>query len=180
MPKVVDRNQVENTLLRAAGAVLRRDGVSGLTFEAIAAEAGVSKGGVLHYFSTKQHILSGLVNASLDAFERAVEVLAACDPESKGAWTRAYLTISASPGSQGQHTGYAVAWANDLALLGLVQERYDAWRQRLEDDGIDPVVAVLVRLAADGLWQADGLNLAPPKEGSRTALLQKLAALTRA
>jgi AcrR family transcriptional regulator len=180
MPKIVDRDEVQKTLLLAAGAVLRRSGIGGLTFEAIAAEAGVSKGGILHYFGTKQHLLSALVNASMEAFERAVDARPARDPESKGAWTRAYLAVSEAPGSDGQHTGYAVAWANDPALLTLVQQRYDAWRNRLENDGINPTVANLVRLAADGLWQADGLRLSPPKGISRTALLRELEALTRA
>jgi AcrR family transcriptional regulator len=179
MPKIVDHREARDTLLRAAGTVLRREGIVGLTFDAIAAEAGVSKGGVLHYFNTKQHLLAALVRASMEAFEIAVDARATRDPEPKGAWTRAYLFVSAMPGDEGQHTGYAIAWANDPSLLKLVQERYSAWRVRLEHDGLDPIVASLVRIAADGLWQADGLGLSPPRGRSRRALLQKIDALTR-
>lgn len=178
MPKIVDRDEVQRRLLRAAGSVLRREGIGKLTFDAMATEAGLSKGGVLHYFRSKQHVLEALVNASMEAFEQAVDALAAADSEPIGAWTRAYLLVSAAPGSAGQHTGYAVAWANDPALLALVQHHYDAWNNRLANDGIDPVIATLVRLAADGLWQADGLRLSPPEGESRQALLQQLVALT--
>jgi AcrR family transcriptional regulator len=178
MPKIVDREEVQMSLLRAAGSVLRREGIGKLTFEAIATEAGLSKGGVLHYFSSKQHVLEALVNASMEAFEQAVGALASQDPKSAGAWTRAYLMVSSAPGSDGQHAGYAVAWANDPALLALVQKRYDAWNQRLANDGINPVIANLIRLAADGLWQADGLRLSPPEGGLRQALIQELVSLT--
>jgi AcrR family transcriptional regulator len=180
MPKIVNPIEAQRALLQAAGSVLRRKGIGRLTFEAIAAEAGVSKGGVLHYFRTKQCILEALVHASMEAFERAVDTLAAEDSESAGAWTRAYLSVCAALGSDGQHSGYSIAWAHDPPLLALVQKRYDAWNNRLRNDGIDPNVAYLVRLAADGLWQADGLMLAPPEGQSRVALLENLVALTRA
>lgn len=178
MPKIVDRNEMQNALLRAAGAVLRRAGITSLTIDAIAAEAGVSKGGILHYFKTKQEVLIGLVSASMEAFETAVERRAARDPDAKGSWTRAYLAVSARPGEEGPHMGYAVAWANDPTLLRLVQERYARWRKRLDADGIDPVAASIVRMAADGLWQADGLGLAPLKGEARAAFLKRLDLLT--
>jgi hypothetical protein len=44
-------------------------------------------------------------------------------------------------------------------------------------DGIDPVDATLVRLAADGLWFADLLGLAPPQGRTRAELLKRLEAL---
>ena len=178
MPKVVDRDEIQKRLLRAAGSVLRREGMGKLTFDAMATEAGLSKGGVLHYFPSKQHVLEALVNASMEAFEQAVDALSSADPKAQGAWTRAYLLVSAAPGTDGQHAGYAVAWANDPGLLSLVQRHYDAWNNRLANDGIDPAVATLVRLAADGLWQADGLKLSPPEGDSRQALLHLLASLT--
>ena len=37
-------------LLDAAVAVVRRDGAQALTLDAVAAEAGVSKGGLLYHF----------------------------------------------------------------------------------------------------------------------------------
>jgi LPS sulfotransferase NodH len=62
--------------------------------------------------------------------------------------------------------------------LDFVRERYAAWQARMNEDGIDPIDAALVRLAADGLWFADLLGLAPPKGRTRAEVLKRLQALT--
>src|SRR5215216_5514144 len=89
-------------LLDAAIAVIRRDGAQRLTLDAVAAEAGVSKGGVLYHFGSKRALIDGLL------------------------------------------------------------DRTDAW---------------LVRLAADGLWYSDLLEIAPPKGEDRRRLIERLLAL---
>ena len=48
-------------LLDAASAVIRRDGAQALTLDAVAAEAGVSKGGLLYHFKSKRELLDALV-----------------------------------------------------------------------------------------------------------------------
>src|SRR5262245_2229795 len=64
-------------MLDAAEAVVVRQGIANLTLEAVAAEAGMSKGGLLHYFPNKDRLVEGLVMrcaehwraCSLEAFE---------------------------------------------------------------------------------------------------------------
>ena len=56
-------------LLDAAVAVIRRDGAAALTLDAVAAEAGVSKGGVLYHFASKRALIDGLLSRWLDDFE---------------------------------------------------------------------------------------------------------------
>jgi hypothetical protein len=45
----------------------------------------------------------------------------------------------------------------------MVQEFFGRWQSALEDDGIDPAVAITVRLAMDGWWMAAFLGLAAPQ-----------------
>ena len=73
-------------LLDAAVAVIRRDGARALTLDAVAAEAGVSKGGVLYHFNTKRALIDGLLARWLDDFEArlggedfAAAYIRACD-----------------------------------------------------------------------------------------------------
>ncbi|MDO8275460.1 MAG: TetR/AcrR family transcriptional regulator, partial [Serpentinimonas sp.] len=42
-----------NALLEATNTVILRDGIAHLTLEAVAKEAGVSKGGLLYHFPSK-------------------------------------------------------------------------------------------------------------------------------
>lgn len=56
-------------LLDAAERVVLRDGANGLTMDAVAKEAGVSKGGVLYAFATKDALIDAMmtrVNAAYD------------------------------------------------------------------------------------------------------------------
>lgn len=51
----------EDTILDAVGRVLARLGIHGTTIDAIAAEAGITKGGVLYYFSNKQELFQAII-----------------------------------------------------------------------------------------------------------------------
>src|SRR5207247_887564 len=53
-------------LLDAAEAVVVRQGISNLTLDAVAAEAGMSKGGLLHHFRTKDRLVEALVVRSAE------------------------------------------------------------------------------------------------------------------
>jgi AcrR family transcriptional regulator len=61
-----DTNELQNTLLDAAEAVVVRQGIANLTLDAVAAEAGMSKGGLLHHFPTKNRLVEALVMRSAE------------------------------------------------------------------------------------------------------------------
>jgi AcrR family transcriptional regulator len=64
-------------VLRAAGAVIGRDGLDRLTTRKIAEEAGISVGALYEYFPNKQAVVYALVN---DWMERVFELLDALHP----------------------------------------------------------------------------------------------------
>jgi AcrR family transcriptional regulator len=170
----VSRPDTRDRILSAAAAVIRRGGARALTLEAAAAEAGVSKGGLLYHFPTKDALVDGLVEDWLDRFERQAEAgageegwahgyLAACDADRRPAAERA------------TDVALLAALVGDPDRLDAVRRRYAAWQERLAAGGADPVEATIVRLAADGLWLADLLGLAPPRGRLRDAVLGRLA-----
>lgn len=59
-------------LRRAAFAVLQREGIAGATLEKVAAQAGASKGIVLHYFSNKQELFEHAMREGNAALRDAV------------------------------------------------------------------------------------------------------------
>jgi AcrR family transcriptional regulator len=69
----VARGDTRAKLLEAAGAVIRRDGAQALTLDAVAAQAGVSKGGLLYHFASKRELLDGLVERWLDEFQDDID-----------------------------------------------------------------------------------------------------------
>lgn len=163
-------------LLDAAITVIRRDGANKLTLDAVAAEAGASKGGVLYHFATKQALIEGLLAGWLDEFDERLST--SDDPLT--AYVYASDLRDESPQVTASEFGMLAALVGEPAVLEEVRARYERYMQRLLGAVEDPADAWLVRLAADGLWYADLLGIAAPAGDERRALLARLLALARA
>lgn len=149
-------------LLDAATTVLLDQGAAHLSLAAVAAEAGVSKGGLLYHFPSKRALVEGLVDRMVADFDAALET-----GSGPGSTTRAYLQHSVSATGETaadprRDAAILAALLVEPASLRPLRDRYAAWQERLTDDGVDPAVATLVRLVADGWWLAEILDLAPP------------------
>jgi AcrR family transcriptional regulator len=79
--QTIDRNAV----LTAAEAVVSEVGAAALTIEAVAARAGVSKGGVLYCYPTKSRLIGAMLERDLACFARDVERYAADHPDDPNA-----------------------------------------------------------------------------------------------
>ena len=156
-------------LLDAAIAVIRRDGAQRLTLAAVAAEAGVSKGGVLYHFGSKRALIDGLLDRWLDDREARLE-----GPDIAAAYVRA---CNLRPETGASEFGLLAALIEDPDVLRAARERQAAWMARMLGGALDRTDAWLVRLAADGLWYSDLLEIAPPKGEDRRRLIERLLAL---
>src|SRR5215813_12535821 len=58
--------KLQDTILDATETVVARQGVASLTLDAVAAEARLSKGGLLHYFPSKDRLVEALVSRSAE------------------------------------------------------------------------------------------------------------------
>ena len=161
------RPNAREALLDAAAVVVSRGGPAALTLDAVAAQAGVSKGGLLYHFPAKRALVEAMLARWTDGFTAEVEAAASGDTRA-GAWTRAYARVSsAAAAAADDEVADQIAMLAVLAeapeRLDAVRERYGAWQARCEADGIDDADATIVRLAADGLWLSQLLGLAPPE-----------------
>ena len=161
------RADTRGKLLNAAGAVVRRDGAQALTLDAVAAEAGVSKGGLLYHFGTKRELIEALVDRWLAEFQEDID---AAGP----GFVRGYVLASDPGGKHADELGMLAAFAADPSVLVKARERYAIWQDRVEREGSDPVDATVARLAADGLWLAELLGMAPPRGRLREQVLTRL------
>jgi AcrR family transcriptional regulator len=181
-PPEPGRSGTKGRIIDAAEEVVLRDGVAHLTLDAAAAEAGLSKGGVLYHFPTRDALVAGMVDKIIDEFDRDIEAHHA-DPGEPGSFTRAYVRATMSPISstpeRQDRLGAALiaAAAGEPALLAPLHAAAERWQRRLEGDGLDPTVATLVRLACDGLWLCDLFGLAPPSAALRASLEDRLELL---
>lgn len=172
-------------ILECAERIVLRDGVTRLTLDAVAAEAGMSKGGLLYHFRSKDDLVRGMIDRLIDLFEAEMQKLMTADPDSVGRAARAYLRLSfPEPASSFEHhkqvsAALLAAIFNNAALLEPLRQRFQIVQERLMNDGLDPVRVNFIRIAADGLWMADVLGIPGPDENSRAAVVQKLYEMTK-
>jgi AcrR family transcriptional regulator len=169
-------------LLDGAYRVLLRDGPERLTLDAVVRETGRSKGGVLYHFPTKDALIAGMVGHIHDRFDAAVEARwEAAGDRSPGSWLRAYLAVSVAPDPDNAALLPALlpVIAANLALLDIARERAVQTQARIAADGVDPAIATVVRLAADGLGMDDLFGFAPLGDDLRRRVLAVVEAMTR-
>ena len=93
-PQHERRARTRAALLRAAGRVFAEHGFHQATLEAVAAEAGVSKGALYHYFPSKEQLFLALLENRLGAGISDVEAVVAergTDSRHLGAATETFL-----------------------------------------------------------------------------------------
>lgn len=140
--------------------------------EAVAAAAGVSKGGLLYHFD-KQTLLRALVTRAVQRFDERLTVAA-----SQGTVAAAWLRLSV-PATDERAVYRAMMSMLRLTTTGefdLPEEVGAAelrWQQMLADELGDPVRARLVRLVGDGLFMA-ALTGPPPTSDEVEQLLRYL------
>lgn len=175
------RQATRRALLAAAGQIVQDEGIQRLTLEAVARGAGVSKGGLLYHFPSKETLITEFVADRLARFDAALAEAAALDGgPTPGRWLRAYVRLTFAPPQPGSDLTAALfaAAATSPALLAPVWAAFDRWQARAVADGLDPTVATLVRLAADGLWFADLFGAAAVDAPLRAAARDALVGLT--
>jgi AcrR family transcriptional regulator len=171
------RGDTRRRLLDAAAAVVRRDGAKALTLDAVAAEAGVSKGGLLYHFKAKRDLLDAMLDGWLEEFAGEIDAAS----ERRG-FAHGYVKASDMSGwaaaDRATEFGLLAAMVDEPGALERVRERYAAWQEQLAREAADPVDATVARLAADGLWLNDLLGLAPPAGPLRERVMARMLELT--
>jgi AcrR family transcriptional regulator len=143
-------------VLDAAARVAMREGPGAVTIEAVVTESGMSRGGVLYHFRSKDALLQALVDQDIDIVREMTGLDSGEPARSPAQRVRAYYDACTAWPTERGHVALAVALANNPALLrtwAQVQRDLDE-ADAAGDDG-DPVSAVVARLALDGLWFSD-------------------------
>lgn len=152
----------QHHIVVSASNLVAEDGVGQFTLEAVAAAAGVSKGGLLYHFPNKEALIEAMIDSYLNDFEEQLERIRVSLPEDQhGRWLRAYVIASFEDVVDSSLVSAALAAiANQPELLQRLGKRYAIWQAQAIEDGVSPLTATLVMLATDGMWytQTFGLN----------------------
>lgn len=153
--------------------------------DAVAGEAGLSKGGVLYNFPTKDDLIRGMISRLIEEFEGEMARLEAADPHPCGRALRAYVGASfPEPDSSCEHhckvaACLLAAVLTNPVLLDPLREHFGRMQERLLQDGLDPARVHIIRLAVDGLWMSDLFAMPSPMAEARREVIQRLCEFTR-
>jgi AcrR family transcriptional regulator len=171
-------------ILAAAEQVVLERGVPALTLDAVAVAAGLSKGGLIYHFESKEALIRAMIARIGACMQERMDKLSAADGR-PGTWTRAYLGAAfPPPGTPDdrdatREAALIAALGYDPSLLAPYAAQVDGWVGQQRTDGIDPVLAAIVRLAADGLWLNEVFGIRAVDPADRATVLQRLRDMTR-
>jgi AcrR family transcriptional regulator len=177
-----DAVRTRKALLAAAEDVLAAQGPA-FSLDAVARAAGVSKGGLLHHFRSRDALLVALVAAWVERFDEAVQRQLDPDDHRPGHVSRAHIRAtfdeSDVAGGPWVHTSVQTAM---LAVPEVVERAMaDAarWRRDMEADGLHPQRVLLISRAMDGDAMTELFDRsAAGNEEERRTLRDVLLALT--
>lgn len=169
--------RVRRALLDEAARLAVEHGLAAVTVQAVADAAGVTKGGFIHHFPSKQALIDTVFAELLDTIDRELDERIAADPEPQGAFTRAYVEAVFHIGDTdgGPWAPLSISMLTDAGLRALWARWLETRlaRHKATDGGLDLAV---IRLAADGVWLADMSGI---PSGNDARLRDHLLAATR-
>lgn len=188
------RNETREKIFKAAMQLAARDGLLTLTLDKVAEESGLSKGGVMHHFATKEALLSGVIMHFTDQVEREMTRLVADDPNPSYRWARAMLRMMTSSDDtstelmQSRQTmerfmlSVMAATVHNPEIVKPIQAIGQRLRGRLTSVPEEGLEQLIMWLAMDGLflWQFVGMLSQddPLIDQVHANLLQKLDAVS--
>lgn len=183
LPRKNDPQAVRAKLLDCTARLIVDHGLSTLTLESVAREAGVSKGGLLHHYPGKDVLIGGLFDQVVEWFDCQVGALLEADEASPARFSRAYLRVIAN-------IDMSMPEERRLAVLILMLSsdpqccaQWNSWvdgrLRRHHRTDANPLARTL-RLAADGLWLSDLGGGPDSQPATRSEILRFLEGLDAA
>lgn len=160
-------------LLDAAEDLLCDQGSTALTLAAVADRAGVSKGGLLYHYGTKEALIKGMVERLIEDFDE----LTTTQPGET--YTERYLGATLAAVRSGRLRRWAVVTgaSGNLFLLAPLREAMARWHREGLSEEPDPLGSQIVRLACEGLWDVASHDPELNSEDDLQALERRLKTL---
>lgn len=167
-------------ILESANQLLSSRGLADITLDEVAKQAGYSKGGVTHYFPNKDHLLQSLADLLNQDYLDRIEALSCQDGKQPGSWSRGAIQVADDDLQSTSEVNVALV-AGSLAnkhVSESVSESFSLIQEKMANDGYDPVLATIVRLAIDGLYYSELFNASPLDDELRGAVLERVRSWT--
>ncbi len=161
-------------ILDAYRDLLVEVGGSAVSLQAVAARAGVSKGGLLYHFPAKSSLLVGLTERLRDYTDANVQAAR------REGIVSTFLRTSTPRAQEARHYWAALIAMNaDRARApaeaeAILHDVFARWSDLLREEVDDPVLAETIRLVGDGLYLTTVAGLPRPADADVRAVVERL------
>lgn len=166
-----------NAALEAATTILTRDGPGRLTLDAIARESGLSKGGVMHQFRTKEAVLRALLEQQMAYFEEFSNryIARARETTDQPELAAQIATLREAISTPRSGAFALLAAMNENPELMAMPRDVDIEKvARMKAEARDPDLALLRWAAARGLLLSSLFGLSSLSDAERDRLFERL------
>lgn len=167
-------------ILGAAYRVVQQHGAGHLTLENVAWEAGVSKGGLLYHFRSKDDLIRGMVEEHVRQEERHMHENLGEDPDAKAILR--FVIDTAFEGRSGYDEDHEIGAAllpailENPALLEPVENLICEMNRKI-DELKDPALGYILRLALDGMHFTHMMGIGVIEDWQRKEVFKRMQQL---
>jgi AcrR family transcriptional regulator len=173
----IGRPSSRQKILDAAEALAREQGPANISLDAVAARAGLSKGGLLYNFPTKAKLLEALVEQHIGRAEDALARSEETHRAGPNALALAYLDycrdelcVHSKPAS-----GLLVAIAENPQLIDPVRRHQRSLVATMRERSTDLPLSLAALLVIEGIWSMRMFETNCLTEAETNSVLDRLA-----
>ena len=172
-------NASRERIFDAAERLVSEVGAGRLTLDAVAQAAGISKGGLLYHFPSKEALVSGLAQRYVRHLRSCIDDARETLPAEPAAQLKACVLgmLGDDPRCKTLGAALLATAANDLTLLEVIRQHVAEQSQELAENPSAFARAAVVALAVDGLKMRESLRIADFSEQQRAAIVRALLQL---
>lgn len=175
-------NPIKEKILNVANKVIAEKGLNCFTLEEVAKEAGISKGGLLYHYPSKDQLIEGLIQNYLVGFENKVTERAKDQlEESSYGWLISFIqeqfSLTSSKDSNIISGLLAAAVLNKELLDPFMKKRKD-WIEKIKRSN-DPIIGLIVSFVCDGIVFSNLLGVEVISEDVKEKVLERLVSLIK-
>jgi len=163
----------------AAEYVVLEKGASHMTMDAVAAKAGVSKGGLIYHFPSQRDLLQAMLKRFIDQVEARLADARARLPASPVREIKAYVMAWFTLGSQYRRSASALlaTISREPGLLETVRKKHVEVLAKIIEAAPNPEHATILSLATEGMWISELLDISPLAHNERGRIKRALLRL---
>ncbi len=169
-------------IIDAAEQVVIELGAKHLTFDAVAARSGISRGGLLYHFPDKKALLKGMLDRLVERANESRAKKRAELPESMERNLVAHVLsfLNDDEDIKRNHTAALFATgAHHPELLAPMKHEYRTFLEEVTGNGLRPERAAVIALATDGLRLMECLSASPFTPEERLKIIEEMLSLAK-